>query len=81
MSIELACFVNDLQGNMEVIGEFLENPIRVMKRYKLKKAEQEIILSRDINQLNLLAISHSKALGMLSGAHSQQCTCHHDPNC
>lgn len=37
MSVELFYFINGLQENIEVRGEFLENLIRVMKRYNLKK--------------------------------------------
>ena len=81
MSSELSGLVNDLQGNMEIIGMFLANPNSVLQKYNIPEKERKIILSRDVEQLNSLAISRSKAVGMLSGAHSQQCTCHHMPNC
>lgn len=81
MSNELTALVNDLQGNMEVIGEFLSDPISVLRKYNVQEKEQEIVLSRDVEQLSALLISQSLVIGMLSGAHTQQCTCHHNPQC
>lgn len=81
MSAQLLRLVNDLQGNMEVIGHFIENPKDVVAKYEIVGAEAKLILARDLEGLHSIGIDPLHCIGILSGAHTQQCTCHHHPNC
>lgn len=73
MSKELKKLVLDLQGNMDIIGDFMDNPEGVMDRYNIQGEERKIMLSRDSAALNQLGFSNQAIEGALSGAHSQRC--------
>lgn len=81
MTLELKRLVNDLQGNMEVIGLFLEAPNDVISKYGIKGLEKELLLTRDIEGLVKIGLSKKSAYVAMSSAHSQLCTCHHHPFC
>jgi len=81
MTQALSYLINDLQGNMEVIGAFLESPVDVIERYGITGTEKELLLTRDIDGLTKVGLSRQSAYVAMSSAHSQLCTCHHIPFC
>lgn len=73
MSKELELLVNDLQGNMDLVGSFLDSPSEVLEAYNISGDEKEAMLSKNVDDLNSLGFSEQLAVGALSGAHSQTC--------
>ena len=65
--------VSDLQGNMEVVGNFLDNPESFYNSYSISAAERQALKSRDLKGLSSLGLAQQTAVAALSGAHSQQC--------
>ncbi|MCS4485759.1 hypothetical protein [Staphylococcus americanisciuri] len=74
MSKNLKRFIDDLQGDWELIGAFFDNPESVLDQYDLSSSEKASILSRNLNDLNGLGINEQLAVGALSGAHSKRCS-------
>lgn len=81
MTLALTNLITDLQGNMEVTGAYLEDPITIIKKYGISEEEKELMLSKDIAGLNSIGLHKKSIYVALSGAHSQTCTCHHIPFC
>lgn len=81
MTTALKNLITDLQGNMEVIGLFLEKPNDIIEIYGIEGEEKELLLTHDIDGLTKIGLSKKSAYIALSGAHSQVCTCHHHPIC
>lgn len=81
MTQALKHLISDLQGNMEVIGLFLEKPIDVIERYGIEGIEKELLLTRDIDGLTKVGLTKKSAYVAMSSAHSQLCTCHHHTMC
>lgn len=81
MTLALTNLITDLQGNMEVIGAYLEDPITIIKKYGISEEEKELMLSKDIAGLNSIGLQKKSIYVALSSAHSQTCTCHHIPFC
>ncbi|ELA71788.1 MULTISPECIES: hypothetical protein [Enterococcus] len=73
MSKELKKLVADLQGNMDVVGEFMDSPQSVLDKYNVKGKERTVMLAKDSEGLNKLGFSSQLVEGALSGAHSQRC--------
>jgi len=65
--------VQDLQGNFELIAEFLENPKEVISTYHLSSEEEEALLSRSFDKLATLCGSQQLSAGVLSNAHTPRC--------
>lgn len=57
MSENLAKLLADLNEDWKLIGEFFDNPNRVTEKYGLSKGEKEILLSRNLDDLNAIGIS------------------------
>ncbi|CVN86134.1 Uncharacterised protein [Streptococcus pneumoniae] len=36
MSSQMKAFLNELQGNMEVVGEFFDNPEKVIRKFGIE---------------------------------------------
>lgn len=81
MTQALRHLINDLQGNMEVIGLFLERPNDVIEKYGIEGIEKELLLTRNIEGLTQVGLTKKSAYVAMSSAHSQLCTCHHHPMC
>ncbi len=73
MSVEMKKLASDLQGNMELVGDFFDNPESVLDKYKIKGFERKALLSRNLDDLNSLGLSKQEVVGALSGAHSSGC--------
>lgn len=71
--MELERLVNDLQGNPNLIAEFLVNPSAAVDKYSLSKVERNAILSGDLDALVSIGVSNNLAVGVLSGAHTPSC--------
>lgn len=52
MSKELKKLVADLQGNMDVVGEFMDSPQSVLDKYNVKGKERTVMLAKDSEGLN-----------------------------
>lgn len=66
----------DMQGNIELIGEFFDSPNKVFDKYQIRTSERAAFRSRDLKALSKLGMSKMTAIGALSGAHSQLCKPH-----
>ncbi|BAH80727.1 MULTISPECIES: hypothetical protein [Streptococcus] len=73
MSNQLKNLINALQGNMEVVGEFFDNPSLVIENYGITGMEKEALLTRDLNALDKIALSIKQKALSPSGAHSSGC--------
>lgn len=65
--------VNDLQGNPNLIADYVTNLSGVLSKYNLTVEETNALLSGDFEGLVNLGLSNELAAGVLSGAHSQRC--------
>lgn len=81
MTLALTRLINDLQGNMEVIGSFLETPEAIIEKYGIVGKERNLLLARDVSGLNKIGLDQKSAYVAMSSAHSQLCSCHHIPFC
>ncbi|MDG7775193.1 hypothetical protein OK579_10300 [Streptococcus pneumoniae] len=75
MSSQMKAFLNELQGNMEVVGEFFDNPEKVIRKFGIVGREKEALLIRDLNDMDDYALSIQNSVASPSGAHSSS-TCH-----
>lgn len=57
MSSQMKAFLNELQGNMEVVGEFFDNPEKVIRKFGIVGREKEALLIRDLNDMDDYALS------------------------
>jgi hypothetical protein len=73
MSKQLNHLVTELQGNMELVGDFFDNPSKVIDSFGITGKEKQALLARDLNSLNKIGLSEQQIVGALSGAHSSQC--------
>lgn len=73
MSSQMKAFLNELQGNMEVVGEFFDNPEKVIRKFGIVGREKEALLIRDLNDMNDYALSIQNSVASPSGAHSSTC--------
>ena len=63
MSVEMKKLASDLQGNMELVGDFFDNPESVLDKYKIKGFERKALLSRNLDDLNSLGLSKQEVVG------------------
>ncbi|MDF0479550.1 hypothetical protein OL233_04535 [Vagococcus sp. PNs007] len=73
MSNGLKVLIKDLQGNLEVVGNFFDNPEQTLDNYGIQGIERQALLAKDINALNSIGIEQQELVGALSGAHSSGC--------
>lgn len=73
MSKELMKLVADLQGNMDIVGDFMDSPESVLDKYNVQGKERTVMLAKDSEGLNKLGFSAQLVEGALSGSHSQRC--------
>lgn len=73
MSKQLSNLVAELQGNMELVGNFFDNPSKVIDSFGITGKEKQALLTRDLNSLNKIGLSEQQVVGALSGAHSSGC--------
>lgn len=73
MSSQMKAFLNELQGNMEVVGEFFDNPKKVIKKFGIVGKEKEALLIRDLSSLDDYALSIQNSVAAPSGSHSSTC--------
>ncbi|MFB5251107.1 hypothetical protein ACE38F_12020 [Bacillus mycoides] len=73
MTKDLIQLINDLNENWELIGDFFDNPEKVIATYELSEIERHALISRNLDDLNQLGINDQLAVGALSGAHSSGC--------
>lgn len=52
----MKAFLNELQGNMEVVGEFFDNPEKVIRKFGIVGREKEALLIRDLNDMDDYAL-------------------------
>ena len=69
MTQALRHLINDLQGNMEVIGLFLERPNDVIEKYGIEGIEKELLLTRNIEGLTQVGLTKKSAYVAMSDAH------------
>ena len=74
MSVGFKQLVTSLQGVFSLVANFLENPMCVISQYDLTDDEKKALLSRNFDALASLCGSQQMAAGVLSGAHSAQCS-------
>lgn len=65
--------INDLQGNPNLIAEYIVNPMNVLGKYQLTTEEKDALLEGSFESLVDLGVSGELAAGVLSGAHSSTC--------
>ena len=63
----------NLQGNPNLIAEFITNPEGVLQKYDLTNEENSALLSGNLDSLVNLGLSDQLAAGVLSGAHTPSC--------
>lgn len=73
MSTQFKNLIADLQGNMEVVGRFFDDPLELFQSYGISESEGKTLLSRNLDDLNALGLTKQEAVGALSGAHSSGC--------
>lgn len=73
MSKQLSKLITELQGNMELVGKFFDNPSKVIDSFGISGTEKQALLARDLESLNRIGLSEQQAVGALSGAHSSGC--------
>lgn len=73
MSNQLKELLNVLQGNMEVVGEFFDNPQKVIKDFGITGKEKAVLLIRDLSELDDYALAIQNSVATPSGAHSSTC--------
>lgn len=73
MSKQLKKLVEALQGNMEVVGEFYDNPQKVIEKFGITGKEKMALLIRDQSDLDDFALIIQSKVSVPSGAHSSQC--------
>ncbi|HDR7708322.1 TPA: hypothetical protein QCX89_000213 [Bacillus cereus] len=73
MTRDLIQLINDLNENWELIGDFFDNPEKVIATYELSEIERHALISRNLDDLNQLGINDQLAVGALSGTHSAAC--------
>lgn len=71
--MELEELINDLQGNPNLIADFILNPKTVVERYNLSASEKSAILTGDLDSLVSVGVSNSLAVGVMSGGHTPSC--------
>lgn len=71
--MEFNDLVENLQGNPNLIAEYISNPISVLEKYNLTSEEHDALLSGSFEGLISLGVSGELAAGVLSGAHSATC--------
>lgn len=72
-NMKLNGLVKNLQGNPNLIAEYISNPTRVLEMYDLSEDEHDVLLSGSFEGLVGLGVSGELAAGVLSGAHSSTC--------
>ncbi|MCI1880930.1 MAG: hypothetical protein LKI94_01910 [Sporolactobacillus sp.] len=73
MNKNFKSLVTALQQDSQLISRFLVSPEDVISEFNLSSEESSALLARDIPALNKLGLTTGKAVGALSGAHSQRC--------
>ncbi len=73
MSEQMKKLIRDLQGNLEVVGDFFDNPQKVIERYRLSGHEKNLVLSRSMDALETISLNADFSPSTPSGAHSRQC--------
>ena len=73
MSKQMKALLKELQGNMEIVGEFFDNPEAVVEQFGIVGKEKAALLARDINSLDEFALSIQNSVATPSGAHSSAC--------
>ncbi|MBF0780642.1 MULTISPECIES: arginine deiminase [unclassified Granulicatella] len=71
--MELEKLISDLQGNPNLIADFILDPEATVDRYDLSAHQRKAILSGDLDSLVSIGISNNLAVGVMSGAHTPYC--------
>ncbi|RLK63808.1 arginine deiminase [Atopobacter sp. AH10] len=68
--------MNELQGDISVISEYLADPESFLSKYDLNDIEKQALINKDIDALVTLGLDQELAVNAMSApwAHSQRCT-------